>query len=261
MMVTWLYLQRDPLFLAWSTSFGGQRLADEMFPGSSARKSMSTCRRNVGRNVLMSRNVAYCCRKGRCGKTGTDFRWRSASRAPHRRYQNISKPEGLLRLRHPPQSERDRSSGTCPSAYATCRSPGRKPCDRRFRMRQLQLSCRIVEQDAPCRGQSVRTRWHAGHSWFLASKVIVARKSVERVSGWSAPSTIITAKWLGGIDVKHIFEGKRSHQLALKDVCHVASSATMPFGSSFMPGRGRTIWGQLAHRRGHWPCRSRAGGV
>ena len=58
--------------------------------------------------------------------------------------------EGLL-LRHPPQSERDSPAEHCPSAYATCRSPAR-PCSP-F-PRQLQLSGRIVEQEAPCRGQS-----------------------------------------------------------------------------------------------------------
>ena len=56
-----------------------------------------------------------------------------------------------ITLRHPPQSERDSPAEHCPSSYATCRSPAR-PCSP-F-PRQLQLSGRIVEQEAPCRGQS-----------------------------------------------------------------------------------------------------------
>ena len=49
----------------------------------------------------------------------------------------------------------------CPSAYATCRSPAR-PCSP-F-PRQLQLSGRIVEQEAPCRGQSGVAPRRAGSS-------------------------------------------------------------------------------------------------
>ena len=64
-------------------------------------------------------------------------------------------------LRHPPQSERDSPAEHCPSAYATCRSPAR-PCSP-F-PRQLQLSGRIVEQEAPCRRQSGVAPRRAGSS-------------------------------------------------------------------------------------------------
>ena len=69
--------------------------------------------------------------------------------------------EYLEALCHPPQSERDSPAEHCPSAYATCRSPAR-PCSP-F-PRQLQLSGRIVEQEAPCRGQSGVAPRRAGSS-------------------------------------------------------------------------------------------------
>ena len=72
----------------------------------------------------------------------------------------ISRSRGIT-LRHPPQSERDSPAEHCPSAYATCRSPAR-PCSP-F-PRQLQLSGRIVEQEAPCRGQSGVAPRRAGSS-------------------------------------------------------------------------------------------------
>ena len=64
--------------------------------------------------------------------------------SPHRRYEYLE-AEGLLYV------IRLKANGTLPICFATCRSPAR-PCSP-F-PRQLQLSGRIVEQEAPCRGQS-----------------------------------------------------------------------------------------------------------
>ena len=93
-------------------------------------------------------------RKGRCGCIFV-----AMPPSPHRRYTNISKPRDYSTSS---ASKRTRSPAEhCPSAYATCRSPAR-PCSP-F-PRQLQLSGRIVEQEAPCRGQSGVAPRRAGSS-------------------------------------------------------------------------------------------------
>ena len=112
----------------------------------------------------------------------------------------------------------------CPSAYATCRSPAR-PCSP-F-PRQLQLS-------GPDRGTRSAVSWPKWSgtpaSWFLAS---VSSSLICRAlpSGW----------WRSIITVaRRSSTSRKARTPSTGPVCHVASSATMPFGSSFTPWP--TIW-------------------
>ena len=86
--------------------------------------------------------------------------------SPHREIYEYLEAEGLLyviRLK----ANAILPAEHCPSAYATCRSPAR-PCSP-F-PRQLQLSGRIVEQEAPCRGQSGVAPRRAGSSRRFLSR-------------------------------------------------------------------------------------------
>ena len=130
--------------------------------------------------------------------------------------------EGLLyviRLK----AERDSPAEHCPSAYATCRSPAR-PCSP-F-PRQLQLSGRIVEQEAPCRA---KVEWHPGE--------LVPRVGFI-VTNLSRPTKRVVAFYNHrGTAEQHIKEGKNAINWTRLSCRKFRNNA---FGSSFTPWP--TIW-------------------
>ena len=136
----------------------------------------------------------------------------------------ISRSRGIT-LRHPTSKRTRFSSGTLPICL---RDLSARPPDhvRRFHA-SFSYHRRIVEQEAPCRGQS-----SVALAGELVPRVFIGTnlsRHTERVRG----RCIIT------VARRRAHQGRQErHQSG--PVCHVASSATMPFGSSFTPLP--TIW-------------------
>ena len=117
-----------------------------------------------------------------------------------------------------------KANARLPICLPTCRSPAR-PCSPFPRQLQLQ-------EDRGTRSAGVaKVEWHPGER-FLASALIGFTESVTNLS---RPTKRVVA--CRGTAEQHIKEGKNA---ITGPVCHVASSATMPFGSSFTPWP--TIW-------------------
>ena len=147
----------------------------------------------------------------------------------------ISRSRGIT-LRHPPQSERDSPAEHCPSAYATCRSPAR-PCSP-F-PRQLQLSAGSWNKK---RRVVAKVEWHPGE--------LVPRVGFI-VTNLSRPTKRVVAFYNHrGTAEPH--QGRQERHQG--PVCHVASSATMPFGSSFTPSptMGNFMGPALPKEVEHW---------
>ena len=135
----------------------------------------------------------------------------------------ISRSRGIT-LRHPPQSERDSPAEHCPSAYATCRFA-------RPTMFAVSTPASAIRPDRGTRSAVSWPKWSGTPaSWFLAS---VSSSLICRAlpSGW----------WRSIITVaRRSSTSRKARTPSTGPVCHVASSATMPFGSSFTPWP--TIW-------------------
>ena len=111
-------------------------------------------------------------------------------------------------------------------AHLLTRPVGRPPAHVRRFHASFKLSGRVVEQEAPCRGQSGVAPRRAGSSRRFHRHYL------------SRPTKRVVAFYNHrGTAEQHIKEGKNA---ITGPVCHVASSATMPFGSSFTPWP--TIW-------------------
>ena len=168
------------------------------------------------RNVLEPVVMRYKERKVRLY-----FRGDAAFASP--RDIRISRSRGIT-LRHPPQSERDSPAEHCPSAYATCRSA-------RPTMFAVSTPASAIRPDRGTRSAVSSPKWSGTPaSWFLAS---VSSSLICRAlpSGW----------WRSIITVaRRSSTSRKARTPSTGPVCHVASSATMPFGSSFTPWP--TIW-------------------
>ena len=151
--------------------------------------------------------------------------------SPHRRYTNISKPRDYSMSS---ASKRTRfSSGTLPICL---RRPDGRPPDH---VRRFHAS--FSYQAGSNKKRRVVAKVGTPASWFLAS---VSSSLICRAlpSGW----------WRSIIVPRRSSTSRKARTPSTGPVCHVASSATMPFGSSFTP------WlqsGQL--HEGQWLCRRR----
>ena len=147
---------------------------------------------------------------------------RPLGHSPHRRYTNISKPRDYSTSS---ASKRTRfSSGTLPICL-------RDLSVARPTMFAVSTPASAIRPDRGTRSAVSWPKWSGTPaSWFLAS---VSSSLICRAlpSGW----------WRSIITVaRRSSTSRKARTPSTGPVCHVASSATMPFGSSFTPWP--TIW-------------------